>query len=29
MAQELTERYKGRIAATWKDGVISFTLTLP
>ena len=29
MAQELTERYKGRIAASWKDGVISFTLTLP
>ena len=29
MAQELTERYKGRIMASWKDGVISFTLTLP
>lgn len=29
MAQELTERYKGRITASWKDGVISFTLILP
>ena len=29
MAQELTERYKGRITASWKDGVISFTLLLP
>ena len=29
MAQELTERYKGRISASWKDGVISFVLILP
>ena len=29
MAQELTERYKGRISASWKDGVISFLLILP